>query len=238
MILLYIFSVSYFRQTLILYGLFNSMMLFSYIMLTFLILSRVLTYQLKSVLISEEPLSWSYYKGNRKISFELSEILSIKKSYWGLYSSFVIKIKDAKQIIYKIRIPAEKPRLTDFITNLSGHLSKEQISQFLKFHRESLAVNFEIEKSSKFLRIFCFFIPAIAFFIAMSVWENFIMMLSILWVILSLILPLIWTAINLLLLKIAAHNFSVFSKILSIWVFLGVILYMVIGIAFQKVYLQ
>jgi hypothetical protein len=232
-ILLYIFSVSYHRQILVSHGLSNAAMLFSYIMLAFLILSRILSYQYKSAFVFEQPYNlWAYYKGNRKISFEINEILSIKKSFWGLYSSFVIKIKDTK-----IRIPAEMPKLTDFITSLSEHLSKEQVSDFLKFHQEALMVDSKMEKSSQFLKNFCFFIPMIALFTAMSVWEGFPIIICILWTILSLIFPIIWMAIHWLLLKITAEHFSVFLKISSIWAFFGVLLYMIVGIAYRKFYL-
>lgn len=231
-ILLYIFSISYYRQILVLRELSNSAMFLSYFMLGFLILARILTYQSKSKISFESPNLWCYYKGNRKISFELSEISSIKKSFVGLYSSFVIKIKNTQ-----IRIPAETPKLTDLITSLSQHLSKEQVADFLKFHNNAQSISFETEKPSKFLKYFCFFIPPIAFFISKDVWGTFSIIICILWTILSMVLPLIWTVINIILLKITVKKFDIFIKISSIWAIFGILLYMIIGITYRKFYL-
>ena len=230
-VLLFIFSTIYYRQIPALRELSEAALNFSYAMMFFLFAARIISYQKKSEFAFDGQSFWSYCRGNRKFSFETKEISSIKKSHCGLFSSFVIKIQNQK-----IRIPAEMPNLTDFITNLSGHLSKEQVSDFLKFHQEALMVNSEMEKSSRFLKDFCLFIPLIAFFTAKNVWESFSIVIGILWAILSMVFPLVWTAIHLFLLRITAGYFAVFIKITGIWAFLGILLYMIAGIAYRKFY--
>ena len=237
-ILLFIFSASYYMRIPALREFSNNAMIFSYIMLGFLMLARVLSYQKKCTLFFDEASNlWHFHKGNRKISFEINEISSITKSYRGIYSSILLKIKDEKKEVHKIRIPAELPDLTEFMASLSEHLSKEQLSSFLKFHQESVAVDSEMEKASKFMQFFIFSVPLIAFFIAQYVWESFALAIGILWIILSMVFPILWTAIHLFLLKIASANFSVFPKITSLWAFFGILLYMISGIAYQKFYL-
>jgi hypothetical protein len=146
-----------------------------------------------------------------------------------LYSSLIIKIGD-----FKLNIPAETQTLSSFISALNQHLPEEQINDLLKFHHNSLCVSNEMEKKAKFLRIFCFFIPPISFFIARNVWEYFFLPICFHWVFLSLIYPLFWTVSHWFLLKISVRNFAVFSKISVIWALLGVFLYMAGGIVYRN----
>jgi len=230
-IFLFAISTSFYRQIPALQELSKIVMYSSYIAFGILFVTRILSYQNKTKLVLEDQL-WTFYQGNRKYSFELSEISSIKKSFSGIYSSFVIKIKNIK-----IRIPAETKSLADFIANLSGNLSKEQVADFQKFHNEAQMISYETEKISEFMKIFCFLIPIIAFFVAQSVWGNFNIIISILWVVLSLVFPLVWTTINLFLLKITASNFTIFSRISNIWAIFGILIYMILGIIYRNFYL-
>jgi len=235
-ILLNISLTFFFRPILPLRELSNAITQLSFYMLVFLFFVRIISYQNKTALIFEAPV-WCFYKGSRKISFETSEILSVRKSFWGIFSSFVVKIKDPQQNTCRIRIPAETPNLAEFISNLSQNLPKEKFPDLLKFHKKAYAACLEMEKTSSFLQFFCFAIPPIAYFVARYVWGSFSPIICILWAILSLIFPLFWAAIHLLLLKFTAEKFAVFSKVTGIWLFFGVLLYMITGIIYREYYL-
>jgi hypothetical protein len=186
----------------------------------------------KSALLGEGKDLWCFYKRFKKYTFENSEISSIKKSCVGLYSSFVITVQNKK-----LRIPAEMNNLEEFISGLSQHLSKEQISDLIEFHRRSLFVCFEMEKKAKVLRILCFFIPPVAFFIAGNVWECFTMVICLLWMFLSLVFPLFWSVVHWFLLKVTVSNFVIFARISTVWAIFGALLYMAVGIIYRKFYL-
>lgn len=231
-ILVYTFTMGYYKELLIMKGLDNAAM-FLWICLTGLfVTSWFLSALDKSILTCQNQTQWSFCKWGAKHIFEIASISSVKKSFWGLYSSFLLVA--GKQ---KIRIPAESANLTEFISALSQHLSKEQISELLQYHQRASAVCFEMEKKSKFLRIFCFFIAPVSFFVAASVWECFSAIICIVWVVFSLIYPLFWTAVHWILLKISVRNFAVFSRISAVWAVLGVTFYMFLGICYRLFYL-
>ena len=234
LILLYTFTMGYYRELLVMKELNNAAMLL-WGCLTGLFVSLWFLFALgKSVLICENQsqTQWSFCRWGVKHTFEIGSISSVKKSFWGLYSSFLIVAGEQR-----IRIPAESGNLTEFISTLSQHLSKEQVSDLLQYHQRATAVCFEMEKKSKFLRIICFFIVPVSFFIAANVWEFFSAIFCIAWVSFSLIYPLFWTAVHWVLLKISAKNFTVFSRISAIWTVFGITLYMFVGICYRLFYL-
>ena len=231
-ILLYTFTMGYYREFLAMKEL-NGAAMSLWVCLTGLFVSSwFLSALSKSALTCQNQTQWSFCRWGVKHSFEIGSISSVKKSFWGLYSSFLI-VADEK----RIRIPAESENLTEFISALSQHLSKEQISDLLQHHQRAAAVCFEMEKKSKFLRILCFFIAPVSLFVAESVWEFFSAMFCIAWAYVSLIYPLFWTAVHWILLKISAKNFAVFSRISAIWTVFGITLYMFLGICYRLFYL-
>jgi hypothetical protein len=210
----------------------NAAISFLLLLFSLLFFSRIVSYKNKSAFILEDGKSWCFYKNGKKHSFGIDEISQIRKSFLGLYSWFVITVDKTG-----LCIPAEMKGLKEFINALSQHLPKERIANLIKFHENSQLIYFEMEKSAKFLRIFCFFIPPIAFFVAKCVWQNVPLIICVLWTILSLVFPLIWTMLHWVLLSISVHNLIVFSKISAIWTFFGFLLYMIAGIAYHKFYI-
>jgi len=236
----YIFLAGYYSRFLIM----TDMRWFATVVPFFLIglffLSRTVSLNNKSALSCQtrspdglSSNSWSFYKGGKKTSFELGEISALQKSYRGLYSSFVITVGNTK-----ISIPAELKILDEFLTDLSKslQLSQEQTDELMKFHENAKCVFFEMERASKFLRYFCFLIPPIAFFTARNVWETGSEIIGVLWVFLSLIFLYFWTVFHWVLLQCGVKNFSIFSRISTLWAISGVLLYMSFGIAFRQFY--
>jgi len=231
-ILLYTFTMGYYKELLATKEL-NGEAMFLWVSLTGLFVSSWFLFALgKPNLTCQNQTQWSFCRWGVKHTFEIGLISSVKKSFWGLYSSFLI-VADGK----RIRIPAESGNLTEFISTLSQHLSKEQISDLLQYHQRAAAVCFEMEKKSRFLRILCFFIVPFSLFVAANVWEFFSAIFCIIWAWFSLIYPLFWTAVHWILLKISAKNFAVFSRISALWTVFGIILYMFLGICYRLLYL-
>ncbi|MDR0304608.1 MAG: hypothetical protein LBH98_07590 [Chitinispirillales bacterium] len=231
-ILVYVLAIGYYKQVLIIKELNISAIIILYFFISALFLSRFFSYKNKSALVCDGEDTWNFFKGNKKFRFETNEISFVKKSFWGLYSSFSIVIDRQK-----IHIPAESKNLAALIQSLSKRLKKEQISDFLQYHQKASFIRFEMEKTANVLKFFCFLIAPIAFFTAVSVWECVSMMICIVWVIFSLIYPLFWTAVNWILLIFSANNFSIFSKVSAVWAFFGVIFYMLLGICYRNFYL-
>ena len=232
MIICYIFLLGYYNNILIMYKLRFSATTFGLFLISLFFLSKIMSLANKSAFICEGKDLWCFYSGGKKRSFECSEISSVKKSFWGLYSSLVVNVQGAK-----IRIPAETYSLSGFISDLSQHLQKEQVSDLLEFHERARCVCFEMEKASKFFKTFCFFIPLLGFFIARNVWEFFTMPICILWAFLSLIFPFFWTIVHWGLLKTTARRFALFSRIPILWTIFGILLYMTAGIVYRNFYL-
>jgi hypothetical protein len=191
----------------------------------------LISYQNKSAIECCGENSWIFFKGNKKYCFETDNISFIKKSFWGLYSSFLLVID-----YQKIRIPAESKNLTQFIQSLSQHFTKEQSSDFLLHHQRATFICFEMEKVSVFLKIFCFFIAPISFFIAKKIWECESTVICIVWAAFSIFYSILWTFVYYFLLKLSVKNFPIFLKIPTVWRILGVVLYMLIGICYRDFY--
>ncbi|MCL1946545.1 MAG: hypothetical protein FWF51_05250 [Chitinivibrionia bacterium] len=232
MIVGYIFLALYQNKFVKMNDLTYSVVVFGLFLISAFFMSKIMSLANKSAFICEGKDLWCFYKGGKKYSFECSEISSIKKSFFGLYSSLVIKVQDTK-----INIPAETRSLNGFISDLLQHLPKEQVSDLLNFHQRAQCVCFEVEKVSIFLRFFCFFIPLLGFFIARNVWELFSMPICILWAFLSLVFPFFWIIIHWILLKITVRNFNIFSRISALWAIFGVLFYMTTGFAYRHFYL-
>jgi len=201
---------------------------FGLFLITIFFLTNIMSLANKSVFICEGSNLWCLYKGGKKYTFECSEISSIKKSFWGLYSSLAVSVGGVK-----VSIPAETRSLKGFISDLMQHLPKEQVSDLLNFHQRAQYVCFEVEKASDFFKFFCFFIPLLGFFIAKNVWELFSAPICVLWAFLSLVFPFFWMVTLWILLKITVRKFDLFSRISALWAIFGVLLYMTIGFLYR-----
>ncbi|MCL2844678.1 MAG: hypothetical protein FWE23_04405 [Chitinivibrionia bacterium] len=233
----YIFLTGFYRNFLLMNDLRQLATVVPLILIVLFFVSRIVSLHNKSALFKEsdgrlQTPVWNFYKGGKRISFDCGEISSVKKSFWGLYSSFVFTIGNIK-----IRIPAELRNVGELISELSGHLPKEQVAALAEFHKNAQCVSFEMEKSSKFLRIFCFLIPPISFFIVRVVWGVFSEVITFFWIFISLILPFFGTIIHWILLKTTVSNFAVFSRVSALFPIFGALLYMTVGIVYRQFYL-
>jgi len=232
-ILVYIFLIGNYRQLLAIRELNNSAAIISFILIFVLFLSRLASYQNKSAFeCGDGEDNWIFFKRSKKIYFETNGISLIKKSFWGLYSSFLLVLGNKK-----LRIPAESQNLMPFIQSLSHRLTKEQIVDFMQFHKRAVFVSFEIEKAARFLKYFCFFIAPVSFFIALKVWEFESFIICIVWSVFSIIYSIFWSFVHYFLLIVSVtSSFAIFQRITAIWALLGVFLYMFIGISFRNFY--